>query len=67
MCSLIIVDLCARVADKNLSVSISGDVDEAKALSRPPEDSQGKCGLVNMLFCKTFSKMVSSSLMSVSD
>ncbi|XP_017554889.1 THO complex subunit 5 homolog isoform X2 [Pygocentrus nattereri] len=26
--------------DKNLTVSISGDVDEAKALSRPPEDSQ---------------------------
>uniref|UniRef100_A0AAR2LC13 THO complex subunit 5 homolog n=1 Tax=Pygocentrus nattereri TaxID=42514 RepID=A0AAR2LC13_PYGNA len=25
---------------KNLTVSISGDVDEAKALSRPPEDSQ---------------------------
>uniref|UniRef100_A0A8C8JSG7 THO complex 5 n=1 Tax=Oncorhynchus tshawytscha TaxID=74940 RepID=A0A8C8JSG7_ONCTS len=27
---------------KSLSVSISGDVDEAKALSKPPEDSQGK-------------------------
>lgn len=30
------------VSDKSLSVSISGDVDEAKALSKPPEDSQGK-------------------------
>uniref|UniRef100_A0A8C1XMH4 THO complex 5 n=1 Tax=Cyprinus carpio TaxID=7962 RepID=A0A8C1XMH4_CYPCA len=30
-----------QACDKNLSVSISGDVDEAKALSRPPEDSQG--------------------------
>lgn len=29
------------IADKNLIVSISGDVDEAKALSKPPEDSQG--------------------------
>ena len=29
------------MTDKNLSVSISGDVDEAKALSKPPEDSQG--------------------------
>uniref|UniRef100_A0A673IB55 THO complex subunit 5 homolog n=1 Tax=Sinocyclocheilus rhinocerous TaxID=307959 RepID=A0A673IB55_9TELE len=29
-----------QACDKNLSVSISGDVDEAKALSRPPEDSQ---------------------------
>lgn len=28
-------------SDKNLIVSISGDVDEAKALSKPPEDSQG--------------------------
>ncbi len=34
-----IMQLC--VSDKTLSVSISGDVDEAKALSRPPEDSQG--------------------------
>lgn len=29
-------------SDKNLIVSISGDVDEAKALSKPPEDSQGQ-------------------------
>uniref|UniRef100_A0A4W4GX15 THO complex subunit 5 homolog n=1 Tax=Electrophorus electricus TaxID=8005 RepID=A0A4W4GX15_ELEEL len=29
-----------QACDTNLSVSISGDVDEAKALSRPPEDSQ---------------------------
>lgn len=29
-----------QACDKNLSVSISGDVDEAKALSKPPEDSQ---------------------------
>lgn len=29
------------IPDKNLIVSISGDVDEAKALSKPPEDSQG--------------------------
>lgn len=29
------------VLDKNLDVSISGDVDEAKALSKPPDDSQG--------------------------
>lgn len=29
------------ISDKNLIVSISGDVDEAKALSKPPEDSQG--------------------------
>lgn len=29
------------ILDKNLTVSISGDVDEAKALSKPPEDSQG--------------------------
>ncbi|KAF4081453.1 hypothetical protein AMELA_G00161530 [Ameiurus melas] len=29
-----------QACDKNLSMSISGDVDEAKALSRPPEDSQ---------------------------
>lgn len=36
-----IIQLC--ISDKNLSVSISGDVDEAKALSRPPEDSQGTC------------------------
>lgn len=28
-------------SDKNLNVSISGDVDEAKALSKPPDDSQG--------------------------
>uniref|UniRef100_A0A674CAM9 THO complex 5 n=1 Tax=Salmo trutta TaxID=8032 RepID=A0A674CAM9_SALTR len=31
-----------QACDKSLSVSISGDVDEAKALSKPPEDSQGK-------------------------
>lgn len=31
----------AFVSDKNLNVSISGDVDEAKALSKPPDDSQG--------------------------
>ncbi|CDQ62762.1 unnamed protein product [Oncorhynchus mykiss] len=30
-----------QACDKSLSVSISGDVDEAKALSKPPEDSQG--------------------------
>lgn len=41
---------CVCVSDKNLSVSISGDVDEAKALSKPPEDSQGK----NVLLCKSF-------------
>lgn len=29
------------ISDKNLLVSISGDVDEAKALSKPPDDSQG--------------------------
>uniref|UniRef100_H3DEQ7 THO complex 5 n=1 Tax=Tetraodon nigroviridis TaxID=99883 RepID=H3DEQ7_TETNG len=29
-----------EACDKNLIVSISGDVDEAKALSKPPEDSQ---------------------------
>ncbi|XP_077378240.1 THO complex subunit 5 homolog isoform X1 [Festucalex cinctus] len=29
-----------QACDKNLSVSISGDVDEAKAMSKPPEDSQ---------------------------
>uniref|UniRef100_A0AAQ5XU65 THO complex subunit 5 homolog n=1 Tax=Amphiprion ocellaris TaxID=80972 RepID=A0AAQ5XU65_AMPOC len=29
-----------QACDKNLSVSISGDVDEAKALSKPPDDSQ---------------------------
>ncbi|XP_035515031.1 THO complex subunit 5 homolog [Morone saxatilis] len=29
-----------QACDKNLDVSISGDVDEAKALSKPPEDSQ---------------------------
>ncbi|XP_028313992.1 THO complex subunit 5 homolog isoform X1 [Gouania willdenowi] len=29
-----------QACDKNLSVSISGDVDEARALSKPPEDSQ---------------------------
>ncbi|XP_068422369.1 THO complex subunit 5 homolog isoform X1 [Clinocottus analis] len=29
-----------QACDKNLSISISGDVDEAKALSKPPEDSQ---------------------------
>lgn len=30
-----------RFSDKLLSVSISGDVDEARALSKPPDDSQG--------------------------
>lgn len=29
-----------QACDKNLDVSISGDVDEAKALSKPPDDSQ---------------------------
>ncbi|KAG7489675.1 hypothetical protein JOB18_017890 [Solea senegalensis] len=29
-----------QACDKNLCVSINGDVDEAKALSKPPEDSQ---------------------------
>lgn len=29
-----------QACDKTLSVSISGDVDEAKALSKPPDDSQ---------------------------
>ncbi|XP_077571017.1 THO complex subunit 5 homolog [Stigmatopora nigra] len=29
-----------QACDKNLSVTISGDVDEAKAMSKPPEDSQ---------------------------
>lgn len=29
------------ISDKNLTVSISGDVDEAKALSKPLDDSQG--------------------------
>uniref|UniRef100_A0A667YRA7 THO complex 5 n=1 Tax=Myripristis murdjan TaxID=586833 RepID=A0A667YRA7_9TELE len=29
-----------QACDRNLSVSIIGDVDEAKALSKPPEDSQ---------------------------
>ncbi|XP_060894043.1 THO complex subunit 5 homolog [Labrus mixtus] len=29
-----------QACDKNLSVSIIGDVDEAKALSKPPDDSQ---------------------------
>ncbi|KAK2837335.1 hypothetical protein Q5P01_014547 [Channa striata] len=29
-----------QACDKNLNVSIIGDVDEAKALSKPPEDSQ---------------------------
>ncbi|XP_061117754.1 THO complex subunit 5 homolog isoform X2 [Conger conger] len=30
----------SQACDKNLAVSINGDVDEAKALSKPPEDSQ---------------------------
>ncbi|KAG9354561.1 hypothetical protein JZ751_001274 [Albula glossodonta] len=30
----------SQACDKSLAVSISGDVDEAKALSKPPEDSQ---------------------------
>lgn len=47
-----IVDVRVRVPDKNLAVSISGDVDEAKALSRPPEDSQG----TNVLLCACFIK-----------
>lgn len=34
------------ISDKNLTVSISGDVDEAKALSKPPDDSQGTCSTV---------------------
>ncbi|KAM9821785.1 THO complex subunit 5 homolog [Syngnathus typhle] len=29
-----------QACDKNLCVTISGDVDEAKAMSKPPEDSQ---------------------------
>lgn len=29
-----------QACDKNLIISISGDVDEAKALSKPPDDSQ---------------------------
>ncbi|XP_030633582.1 THO complex subunit 5 homolog isoform X1 [Chanos chanos] len=29
-----------QACDKNMSVTVSGDVDEAKALSKPPEDSQ---------------------------
>ncbi|XP_057687945.1 THO complex subunit 5 homolog [Corythoichthys intestinalis] len=29
-----------QACDKNLSVTISGDVEEAKAMSKPPEDSQ---------------------------
>uniref|UniRef100_A0A3Q1HK53 THO complex 5 n=1 Tax=Anabas testudineus TaxID=64144 RepID=A0A3Q1HK53_ANATE len=29
-----------QACDRNLCISISGDVDEAKALSKPPEDSQ---------------------------
>ena len=33
--------ILVSISDKNLSLSISGDVDEAKALSKPPEDSQG--------------------------
>uniref|UniRef100_A0A3P9GZJ4 THO complex 5 n=1 Tax=Oryzias latipes TaxID=8090 RepID=A0A3P9GZJ4_ORYLA len=31
----------SQACDKNLSVSINGDVDEAKALSKPPDDSHG--------------------------
>ncbi|XP_067234934.1 THO complex subunit 5 homolog isoform X1 [Chanodichthys erythropterus] len=37
---LVQVGAYGQACDKNLSVSISGDVDEAKALSRPPDDSQ---------------------------
>lgn len=37
-----IICFCFSISDKNLTVSISGDVDEAKALSKPPEDSQGR-------------------------
>ncbi|XP_006640358.1 THO complex subunit 5 homolog [Lepisosteus oculatus] len=36
---LVQVNAFGQACDKNLSVSISGDVDEAKALSKPPEDS----------------------------
>lgn len=31
--------------DKTLSVAIEGSVDEAKALFKPPEDSQGNMGI----------------------
>lgn len=42
MLALSISDVFVVVlSDKNLNVSISGDVDEAKALSKPPDDSQG--------------------------
>ncbi|XP_028681129.1 THO complex subunit 5 homolog isoform X1 [Erpetoichthys calabaricus] len=34
------VNAYRQACDKNLSVSIIGDVEEAKALSKPPEDSQ---------------------------
>ncbi|XP_066545545.1 THO complex subunit 5 homolog [Amia ocellicauda] len=37
---LVQVDAYGQACDKSLSVSISGDVDEAKALAKPPEDSQ---------------------------
>ncbi|KAL4646504.1 hypothetical protein GN956_G9390 [Arapaima gigas] len=37
---LVQVNAYSQACDKNISVSISGDVDEAKALSKPPEDSQ---------------------------
>uniref|UniRef100_A0A3Q2PBW8 THO complex 5 n=1 Tax=Fundulus heteroclitus TaxID=8078 RepID=A0A3Q2PBW8_FUNHE len=32
-----------QACDKKLNVSICGDVDEARALSKPPDDSQGTC------------------------
>ncbi|KAM6965734.1 THO complex subunit 5 homolog [Aplochiton taeniatus] len=39
---VLLVQACAygQACDQKLSVSICGDVDEAKALSKPPEDSQ---------------------------
>uniref|UniRef100_A0A8C8BUE9 THO complex subunit 5 homolog n=1 Tax=Oncorhynchus tshawytscha TaxID=74940 RepID=A0A8C8BUE9_ONCTS len=41
-----------QACDKSLSVSISGDVDEAKALSKPPEDSQGNTAACLLMTCK---------------
>lgn len=43
------------LSDKNLCVSISGDVDEAKALSKPPEDSQGTNSTFIQHYKHTFS------------
>ncbi|XP_072565216.1 THO complex subunit 5 homolog isoform X2 [Paramormyrops kingsleyae] len=37
---LVQVNAYSQACDKSITVSISGDVDEAKALSKPPEDSQ---------------------------